>query len=105
VFAVIFTSTLSADSDGYEEAAAAIERRCRRQPGFVGIDSVRAADGRGITVCRWDSLEAIAAWREDAEHAAARAQGRDRWYERYQVTVCEVLDPADAAKHDAGSSA
>jgi heme-degrading monooxygenase HmoA len=91
MYAVIFASTLSDDDAGYAEAAAEMEARCRRQPGFRGIDSVRGADGHGITVCLWDSLEAIAAWRDDLEHAAARAEGRQRWYESYELTVCEVL--------------
>ena len=94
MFAVIFTSDLSADAADYEAAAEEMAERSRHQPGFVSIDSVRNAEGHGITVCIWESLEAIAAWRADARHLEAQATGRDRWYDRYDITVCEVLDHA-----------
>ena len=92
MYAVVFASTLSADSAGYEAAAARMEELARAQPGFVSIDSVRDADGRGITVCCWESLEAVEAWRTHAEHLAAQRQGRERWYESYELTVCQVLE-------------
>lgn len=92
MYAVVFTSRLSADADGYDEASDRMVELCACQPGFVSVDSVRGADGRGITVCLWESLEAIAAWRADAEHAAARREGIERWYEEYDLLVCEVLD-------------
>jgi heme-degrading monooxygenase HmoA len=91
MYAVIFSSTLSAEADGYSEAAERMAERCSRQPGFIGMESVRDDTGRGITVCLWESLEAIAAWRDDEEHAEVRTAGRDRWYDRYQVLVCEVV--------------
>jgi len=92
MFAVIFTSTLSDDTAGYEDTAERMVELCRRRPGFAGIHSVRGTDGHGITVCLWDSLDAIDAWRDDLEHAAARAEGRDRWYSDYRLMVCEVID-------------
>lgn len=91
MYAVIFTSTLSAQADGYQEAAERMVERCSRQPGFIRMESVRDATGRGITVCLWESLEAIAAWREDEEHAEVRQAGRERWYDSFQVLVCEVV--------------
>lgn len=92
MYAVIFTSDLSEDSADYEAAAAEMAARSRSQPGFISIDSVRDADGHGITVCMWESLDAIAAWKADAQHLDAQATGRQRWYDSHDVTVCEVLD-------------
>jgi heme-degrading monooxygenase HmoA len=91
MYAVIFSSTLSADTDGYEETAEHMVRRCQAQPGFLAIESVRDASGHGITVCLWDSLESIAAWREDLEHQAAQESGRQRWYSEHRLLVCEVV--------------
>jgi heme-degrading monooxygenase HmoA len=91
MYAVIFSSTLSADTDGYEATAEAMVQRCSEQPGFLGIESVRDAAGRGITVCLWDSLEAIAAWREDREHRTAQEEGQRRWYAEHRLLVCEVV--------------
>lgn len=90
MYAVIFSSVLSEDDSGYSEAAERMVALCSRQPGFLEMESVRGDDGHGLTICYWESLEAIEAWRRNAEHAAARAEG-SRWYERYRLTVCEVL--------------
>ena len=47
------------------------------QPGYLGVESVRGADGVGITVSYWSSLEAIRAWRVHAEHRLAQEKGRE----------------------------
>jgi glutathione S-transferase len=91
-YAVIFSSQRRANDgdDGYDAAAARMEELARDRPGFLGIESARGADGFGITVSYWDSLEAIRAWKDDAEHAAVQARGRQTYYDRYQVRVCTV---------------
>ena len=61
-----------------------------QQPGYLGIESARGADGVGITVSYWRSLEDIDSWREEAEHRLVQAQGRAKWYERFALRVCKV---------------
>src|SRR3546814_1222979 len=52
--AVIFVSQRTdADADGYDRAAQAMAALAARQPGYRGMDSVRGADGHGITVSYW----------------------------------------------------
>ena len=88
---VVFVSRRSgADAEGYGAMAERMDQLARAQPGFVGMHSVRGEDGVGITVCYWQSAEAIAAWKRDVEHAAAQQRGRERWYESYAVTVARV---------------
>jgi heme-degrading monooxygenase HmoA len=88
---VVFTSQRTADDDaGYAAAAGRMVELTRQSPGFLGIESVRGADGLGITVCYWDSEEAIAGWRAHVEHAEARAQGKARWYAHYELRVAKV---------------
>jgi heme-degrading monooxygenase HmoA len=89
-YAVIFTSRRTGGDDGYAEAADAMLALAARQPGFLGVESARASDGLGITVSYWDSEEAIARWRDHAEHTATRAHGRQRWYAHYEVRVARV---------------
>lgn len=60
------------------------------QPGYLGVDSVRAANGVGITVSYWSSKEAIASWRRNAEHTIAREHGRKNWYAEYELRVAKV---------------
>ncbi len=87
-YAVIFTSVLSGDTSGYAETADAMLEAAQRQPGFLGAESAR--EGVGITVSYWASLEAIAAWKRDAEHLVAQRVGRERWYDAYRTRICRV---------------
>ena len=78
-FAVIFTSRRQAtEGDGYAETAARMEELAREQPGFLGIESARGADGLGITISYWRDEASIAAWKAHAEHQLAQQQGRAR---------------------------
>ena len=89
-YAVIFSSTMqAAPGSGYEEAAEAMLTLARTMPGYLGFESARDS-GLGITVSYWDSLEAIAAWRDNAEHAAVRSRGRAQWYEHFDLRIAKV---------------
>lgn len=90
--AVIFTSTAGADADGYAETAARMVELAALVPGFIGIESAseRGEGGVGITVSYWESEAAIAAWKNDLDHAAAREEGRLRWYDGYELRVARV---------------
>lgn len=89
-YAVVFTSRRSDGDNGYGEASDAMVALAAQQPGFLGIESARGSDGVGITVSYWDSEEAIAGWRRNAEHSATRERGRNLWYQHYEVRVCRV---------------
>ena len=90
-YAVIFVSLRTAhDDEGYGKAADRMAQLASVQPGYLGVDSVRDANGVGITVSYWSSEEAIAAWRRNAEHTITREQGRKNWYQEYQLRVAKV---------------
>lgn len=61
-----------------------------QQSGFLGVESVRGADGFGITVSYWSSAEAISAWKANAEHLIAQEMGKRAWYQHYEVRVAKV---------------
>jgi len=89
-YAVIFTSRLSKNRDGYDEMAEKMINLAKEQNGFLGVESARNEDGFGITVSYWKSLDAIREWKEDQEHKNAQELGKSRWYEQYQVKICRV---------------
>ena len=89
-YAVIFSSTQTADTRGYDEMAQRMEALAAQQPGYLGIETARNANGFGITVSYWQSLEAIRAWKANAEHQVAQQAGRERWYASYNLRVCRV---------------
>ena len=61
-----------------------------KQPGFLGVESVRNTDGFGITVSYWESEEAIVAWKAVSEHKAAQETGQRTWYADYEIRVARV---------------
>jgi heme-degrading monooxygenase HmoA len=87
-YAVIFTSTSSGDNTGYSAMADAMVSLAALQPGFLGIESAR--DSLGITVSYWDTLEAIAAWKQNSAHLVAQQRGRDLWYKAFKTRICRV---------------
>lgn len=66
-YAVIFSSVRNGqDEEGYAEASSRMLELAAQQPGFLGVESARGADGFGITVPYWESEAAISTWREHA---------------------------------------
>lgn len=97
--AVIFVAQRTVDDDtGYAQAAAEMAALAARQPGYCGIDSVRATNGLGITVSYWADEDAASQWRDNAEHSAIRDQGRHRWYSHYDLHVATITRSYDWTK-------
>lgn len=89
-YAVMFSSQRRDGDNGYGATSDRMVELARQQPGFLGVESARDADGFGITVAYWESEEAIKAWRMQAEHAAARERGRGDWYRHFEIRVARV---------------
>src|SRR3954454_5265211 len=89
--AVIFTSQRTdAEHAEYDAMAVAMDRLAAEQPGYLGLESARGADGFGITVSYWRSVEDARAWKAVGEHTVAQKLGRDRWYRMFRVRIAEV---------------
>lgn len=109
-YAVIFTSIRTPeDAEGYAQTAGEMVRLASRQPGFLGVESARTADGFGITVSYWTDLESIRAWKENADHRTAQRLGMERWYRAYMTRIAQVDraygHDSDDALHAVGSTA
>jgi heme-degrading monooxygenase HmoA len=90
-YAVIFSSRRTDDdADGYAAMADKMLELSSAQPGYLGVETARGEDGFGITVSYWESPEAIAAWRANAEHRLAQNLGRSRWYAEFHLRICRV---------------
>jgi heme-degrading monooxygenase HmoA len=87
-YAVIFTSTITKNTEDYSEMAQKMENLAKTQSGFLGIDSAR--ENVGVTVSYWESLEAIKIWKQNAEHLIAQQKGRNQWYSWYNTKICKV---------------
>lgn len=98
-YAVIFASVRTAGDHGYAAMAERMVELAAGRDGFLGVDGARGPDGLGITVSYWRDVDAIAAWKADAEHRIAQELGRERWYESYTLRIAKV-ERASAWRRD-----
>src|SRR4029077_19389308 len=89
-YAVIFTSQRREGNRGYRDMADRMAQLARQQPGFLGVESVRGADGFGITVSYWESEDAIQCWKAHSEHKFAQQAGKRVLYANYILRVAKV---------------
>ena len=87
-YAVIFTSNLTDNTQGYSEMAQKMKDLAKQQPGYVDFESARG--DIGITISYWESLEAIAKWKSNTDHLFAQQKGIKDWYAWYKVRICLV---------------
>lgn len=89
-YAAIFSSLRTEGDKGYGAMAQRMVELAGEQPGFLGVDSVRDANGLGVTVSYWKDLESIAHWRQNGEHLEAQKSGREKWYAQFTVRIAKV---------------
>jgi heme-degrading monooxygenase HmoA len=87
-YAVIFTSILEENKDGYAEMSEKMAQLASQQEGFLGMDSARSEIG--ITVSYWKDLASIQQWRQNSEHLIAQKLGRNQWYRKFSVKIALV---------------
>jgi heme-degrading monooxygenase HmoA len=108
-YAVIFSSKRTEGDRGYGRTSDRMVELAAQQPGYLGMESTRGADGFGITVSYWASEEAIAQWKANMEHKAAQDAGKSAWYADYSIRIARVerayggRPAADALDRDKGS--
>ena len=90
-WAVVFSSIRTPEAEAqYAQTAQEMEALASKQPGFLGIESVRDANGVGITVSYWTNEKAIVDWKKNADHLTAQRLGRETFYRTYQLRVAKV---------------
>jgi heme-degrading monooxygenase HmoA len=97
---VVFRNRLRAgDPSAYAKTAARMEELSQQQPGFRSLKTFTAEDGERVTLSEFDSLDAVNAWRANAEHLEAQRRGRAEFYAEYSLQTCELIrDSKFAAK-------
>ena len=87
---VLFRSALTgAAGDDYAAMAQAMVELASRSPGFVAVRQYAGEGDERLSVVWWEDHETLAAWRQNAEHLAAQKLGRDRWYQWFQLEICD----------------
>jgi heme-degrading monooxygenase HmoA len=89
---VVFTIKLRPELavDEYEQAGARMVELVSGMPGFLGMEYA-SSDGTELIVARFESHEALAAWREHPEHRATQKRGREEFFAHYRIEVCDEV--------------
>jgi heme-degrading monooxygenase HmoA len=90
---VVFRSRLRNDAN-VEELGTLYERMLAlvaEMPGFIAVKDFQAEDGEAVALAEFDTLEHVAAWRDQVEHKAAQGRGRKEFFSEYGIQVCMVV--------------
>jgi heme-degrading monooxygenase HmoA len=80
--------------DEYVALADRMNQLAQATPGYISHKGFWADDGERETIVEFEHEEGQRAWRTNAEHMAAQRLGRSKYYETYDVQVCNVLQEA-----------
>ncbi|MGO8645557.1 antibiotic biosynthesis monooxygenase [Rhizobium ruizarguesonis] len=89
-YMVSFSSQRTKVDNGYGEMSYAMTELAKQQPGYLGFESARGADGFGILISYWKDEDSIRAWKSVVDHVQAQNRGRSDWYTRYEIRVALV---------------
>lgn len=87
-YAVIFSSYLTEEVEGYAEMGDEMYDLAQKQKGFLGFESVR--NEMGITVSYWETLHDIKNWKTNEAHLVAQKKGKSQWYQSFKTRICKV---------------
>ena len=89
---VIFKTHLrpEADRDAYERVSNRMHELASKMPGFISIKGYTGEDGEVIDVARFTDEASLQAWKIEPEHREAQRRGREEFYDRFWVQVCNV---------------
>lgn len=90
MIAVIFTSQRTSVKENYLETNDQLEKIAATLPGFIKTQSAREANGFGISISYWETMEDARQYKQIPAHLIAQQNGKDIWYEWYDVKVCKV---------------
>lgn len=90
-YVAIFRCTRNGlDDGGYDEASERMFEMAHRQPGFLGVHTLRTENGEGVTLSYWTDEASIRAWRAQDEEQVVREADRRAWYARYSLQIARV---------------
>lgn len=86
----VFRSRLrdGVDMAALEALGARMYELASAMPGFVSYKDFAAQDGELLTLIEFESMDTLAAWRDQPEHRVAQQRGRDEFFSDYHIQVC-----------------
>ncbi|MDP9331600.1 MAG: antibiotic biosynthesis monooxygenase [Actinomycetota bacterium] len=90
---VLFSYVMRDDADGESESKATdrMWSIVSAMPGFISYKSYKSDDGEAIAVVRFESRDALDAWRRQTDHRETQRKARKDWYDEYWVQASETF--------------
>lgn len=92
-YMVSFISKFTSDinHEEYSEIAQLMVSLAQKQPGYLGVDSVRdPITTQGITISYWKDKSCILNWKQNIDHQLAQRNGKGKFYSQFQVKIAKV---------------
>ena len=87
---IVFRARLKPNVD--QEALVRLGQRmyelASTMPGYLSYKDFASEDGENVSIIEFESLETLAAWREQPEHKSAQQRGREEFFSEYHIQVC-----------------
>jgi len=93
MIAVIFEVEMKpGKSQDYLDLAARLRPELEKIDGFISVERFESLVNKGklVSLSFWRDQDAVARWREHAEHRLAQARGRNEIFSNFRIRVAEV---------------
>ncbi len=90
----------------YLELAAMLKQSLSDAKGFIRAERFASLneEGKLLSMNVWESEEAIEQWRNNIDHRMSQAEGKNKLFKSYNITVCKTLrEYSDTKRDDAPS--
>ena len=85
-----------ADVPEYKAMLARMDEIVTAMPGYISNEDFVSEDGsRDLSIVRFESLEALEAWRTNPEHLEAQRLARELYFESYHIQVLATVREYD----------
>ncbi len=91
---VLFEVTPTAEGmEKYLELAAMLKPMLSGVDGFISAERFQSlnVEGKLLSMNVWESEEAVENWRNNLQHRMSQAEGKNKLFESYKITVCEAV--------------
>lgn len=75
----------------YMALAPKMSELAKTMPGYKSHKVFVAEDGERVTLVEFEDEESQRNWSLNAQHVAAKKQGRQAFYAEYSLQICEVV--------------
>ncbi len=77
----------------YLELAAQLKPMLANVEGFISAERFQSLnqEGKLLSLNVWESEEAVCAWRNNLEHRLSQAEGKNKLFSSYKITVCSAI--------------